>query len=224
MGVSGTSTVAIKFKDGIMMATDTLGSYGSSAKYRNLQRQEKIGDHSLIGFTGDYGDFQYFARFLNECDLDDCLEEDGITWDCKQVHAYSGAVMFGRRMKFKPLFVQCIIGGVTNDNEPFLGYTDLIGQSYEENYICTGYGGHLALPIIRDEWHKDLTEAEAKALIEKCMKTLYFRDCRTCSKIQVGVAKAGDVTISEPYVLDMQKNWQFKKFMEPTKQSFGASW
>ena len=39
MGVSGTSAVAIKFKDGVMIATDTLGSYGSSAKYRNLQRQ-----------------------------------------------------------------------------------------------------------------------------------------------------------------------------------------
>ena len=96
--------------------------------------------------------------------------------------------MFGRRNKFKPLAVQCVIGGVrfftpflkfavvflhfslkfsnsmikfrpkqvSREDGPYLGYTDLIGQSYTENFICTGYGGHLALPIIRDEWKPDM--------------------------------------------------------------------
>ena len=119
MGVSGTSAVAIKFKDGVMIATDTLGSYGSSAKYRNLQRQsvrfyscvfmefiqeacqdmfnfskfvptkQAIGNHSLMGFTGDYGDFQYFTRVLQDEDDSQTLEEDGIVWDAKQVYLNS---------------------------------------------------------------------------------------------------------------------------------------
>ena len=120
---------------------------------------------------------------------------------------------------FKFLFIQKVAA-----DGPYLGYTDLIGQSYTENFIATGYGGHLALPIIRDEWKPDMSESDAKALMEKCMKVLYFRDCRTCSKIQIGVAKKDGVTISEPYVLEMKQNWQFEKMMEPTKQDFGCSW
>ena len=31
-------------------------------------------------------------------------------------------------------------------------YVDLIGTAYEENFIATGFGAYLAIPIIREKW------------------------------------------------------------------------
>jgi len=36
--VTGTSVLGIKFKDGIMLAADTLASYGSLAQIRDMKR------------------------------------------------------------------------------------------------------------------------------------------------------------------------------------------
>jgi 20S proteasome alpha/beta subunit len=32
----------------------------------------------------------------------------------------------------------------------YLGYVDLYGTSFSENYAASGYGNYLALPLIRD--------------------------------------------------------------------------
>lgn len=69
------------------------------------------------------------------------------------------------------------------DGKSFLGYVDLIGTCFTDNYIATGYGLHLALPLIRDRWRADMTEGEARALLEDCMRVLWYRDCRALNKL-----------------------------------------
>lgn len=64
-----------------------------------------------------------------------------------------------------------------------LGVVDLIGTAYKDNFITTGYGTHLALPLIRDRWRADFTEEEARSLLEDCMRVLYYRDCRALNKV-----------------------------------------
>jgi 20S proteasome alpha/beta subunit len=38
--------------DGVILAADTLGSYGSTAMFTNLQRLIQIGEHTVIGGGG----------------------------------------------------------------------------------------------------------------------------------------------------------------------------
>lgn len=40
------------------------------------------------------------------------------------------------------------------------------------------------MPIMREEWKADLTEAEARTLLEKCMRVCYYRDCNTINKVR----------------------------------------
>ena len=64
-----------------------------------------------------------------------------------------------------------------------LGIVDLIGTTYSEDFLATGFGGHLAIPLIRDRWRADLTEEEARQLLEDCMRVLFYRDCRASNKV-----------------------------------------
>ena len=64
--VTGTSVLGIKFEGGVMLAADTLGSYGSMARFRSLSRLSAVGDSTAIGGSGDMSDFQYISSDLQE--------------------------------------------------------------------------------------------------------------------------------------------------------------
>lgn len=61
----------------------------------------------------------------------------------------------------------------------------MIGVSFEDNHVATGFGNHLARPILRDEWHADLSFEDGVKLLEKCMRVLLYRDRSAINKLQV---------------------------------------
>ena len=69
----------------------------------------------------------------------------------------------------------------------FLAYVDLLGTTYSASTLATGFGGHLAQPLLRSavEGREDtLTEEEALAIIENSMKVLFYRDARSLNKVR----------------------------------------
>lgn len=69
-----------------------------------------------------------------------------------------------------------MLAGVdTTTGVPFLGYVDLLGTTYQSPTIATGFGLHLAQPLLRravEGRENDLSEDEARAIIEQCMQVL----------------------------------------------------
>lgn len=61
----------------------------------------------------------------------------------------------------------------------------MIGVHFEDNHIATGFGNHLARPILRKEWHEDIGFEDAVKLLEKCMRVLLYRDRSAINKLQV---------------------------------------
>ena len=94
-----------------------------------------------------------------------------------------------------------IIAGF-RDGAAYLGTSDLYGTMYEDTFIATGLGAHMALPLLRQEWTAEMGEAEARALLTKCMQVLFYRDTRACSTIQIGKVDATGASISAPTKLE----------------------
>lgn len=88
-----------------------------------------------------------------------------------------------------------------------MGTVDKLGTAYEDKAICTGYGGHLALPLIRDYMDKNpkFTQEEAVKLVHKSMEILYYRDARSYPKYQYAVITKDGVKIEGP--ITVQQNW-----------------
>ena len=55
---TGTSVIAVKYKGGVVMATDTMGHYGGLARYPDLQRVIRVNETTVLGYSGDIADFQ----------------------------------------------------------------------------------------------------------------------------------------------------------------------
>ena len=63
--VTGSSVAAFVFKDGVILAADVLGSYGSLAKYRNLPRIHQVNDRAVMALSGDLSDADYIKESID---------------------------------------------------------------------------------------------------------------------------------------------------------------
>ncbi|CAH9072434.1 unnamed protein product [Cuscuta epithymum] len=218
--VTGTSVVGIKFKDGVLMVADMGGSYGSTLRYKSVERLKPIGKHSIVGASGELSDFQEILRYLDELILYDNMWDDGNSLGPKEVHNYLTRVMYNRRNKFNPLWNSLILGGVKN-GQKFLGTVNMIGVHYEDNHVATGFGNHLALPILREEWNENMSFEEGVKLLEKCMRVLLYRDRSAVNKIQiVKITEEEGATSYPPYSL--KTYWGFSAFENPTAGAEGS--
>ncbi|XP_012463216.1 proteasome subunit beta type-4 [Gossypium raimondii] len=217
--VTGTSVVALKYKDGILMAADMGGSYGSTLRYKSVERMKPIGKHSLLGASGEISDFQEILRYLDELILYDNMWDDGNSLGPKEVHNYLTRVMYNRRNKFNPLWNSLVLGGVKN-GQKYLGTVSMIGVNFEDNHVATGFGNHLARPILRQEWHENLSFENGVRLLEKCMRVLLYRDRSAVNKLQIAKITEDGVTISQPYSL--KTYWEFSAFENPAQGAIGS--
>eukprot|EP00055_Hartaetosiga_balthica_P000185 m.135894 g.135894 ORF g.135894 m.135894 type:complete len:267 (+) comp10295_c0_seq1:29-829(+) len=194
--VTGTSVLAIKYKGGVAVAADTLGSYGSLARFRDLSRLVKVGDHTIVGGSGDIADFHKIRDYLNTFEIENCEADDGHVIKPKAVHSYLTRILYHRRSQQSPLWNSTIIAGFV-DGDAYLGVTDKLGVAFVEETIATGYGAYIALPILRDivEKNEDLSEEDAVRHLRDCMRVLWYRDARSLNRYEIATINSEGATI-----------------------------
>ncbi|TKA69229.1 hypothetical protein B0A49_06517, partial [Cryomyces minteri] len=112
--VTGTSVIAVKFKDGVVIAADNLASYGSLARFTDVKRLRRFNDQVVVGFGGDVSDMQYLDRLLNSLDIREnyTSAEPETTLNAKNLHTYMSKVMYKRRSDFNPLWNHILVAGL----------------------------------------------------------------------------------------------------------------
>ncbi|RYP76167.1 hypothetical protein DL771_001991 [Monosporascus sp. 5C6A] len=221
--VTGTSVIAIKFKDGVVMAADNLASYGSLARFTDVKRIRQFGENSVVGFGGDVSDMQYLDRHLTELAIDESYTSGGgddaeeHRLSARNLHRYLSKLLYHRRSKFDPLWNHLLVAGLDErpdrKGRPFLAAADLLGTTFESPSLATGFGSMLAQPILRrhapdDEAAARLTRDEAVAVVRECMKVLFYRDARSLDSYSLAVVTADGVEISHGERLE-QQSWAF---------------
>ncbi|KAL5019729.1 hypothetical protein ScPMuIL_002621 [Solemya velum] len=144
--VTGTSVLGVKFDQGVIIAADMLGSYGSLARYRDFSRVSKVNNSTVIGCGGDIADFQFLKSIIEQRVIDEECLEDGFSYTPSSLFSWVTRVLYNRRSKFDPLWNTYIIGGV-DEEKTFLGYVDKIGMSYQADSVASGYGAYMAQPM-----------------------------------------------------------------------------
>merc|ERR1711998_167648 len=196
--VTGTSVLGMKYDGGGLMVADMLGSYGSMARFKCVERLKKFGNNTVVGAGGDLSDFQYIEGLLEDLMEEDEVHEDGSRLNPKNIHAYLCRVLYNRRSKMDPLWNSLVVGGFQN-GEAFLAQVDLMGTQFEDDICATGYGGHLALPLMREahsKWGPTMSKEQAKETLDNCMRVLFYRDCRAINKLQFADITAEGVNLT----------------------------
>ncbi|XP_053621463.1 proteasome subunit beta type-4 [Plodia interpunctella] len=200
-----TTVIGLKFDKGVVVAADTLGSYGSLARFRDCPRVLKVNDLILLGSGGDYADYQYLKDIIEQKIIDEQCIGDGLQLKPRSLHCWLTRVLYNKRSKMDPLWSNYVVAGI-QDGEPFLGAVDKLGTAYEDSTIATGLGAYMATPLLRDAIAKGpLDEESAKALVRKCMEVLYYRDARAFARYQLGSVTAAGVTTED--IAEIKPDW-----------------
>lgn len=219
--VTGSSIVGMRCTDGVVLASDTLASYGSLARFRDVSRVHQVNENCVVGVGGDLSDQQEIMSLLSKLTTSEYCLDDGVKYGPKAIYSYLSRVMYNRRNKMNPLWNSVVFGGMEADG-PMMGLVDLHGAHFESEVIATGYGLHMGLPLLRKAWRADITVQEALPVVEDIMKVLFYRDARTIDRIQTAVVTADGVSISEPKVLDTK--WDFKAFVAGSRVADVSTW
>ena len=124
--VTGTTVLGLKYNGGVMLAADTLASYGSLARYKDMKRLTAVGENTIIGASGEMSDFQAIVKKIEAMENEDNYNDDGYQRSSSEIFNYLRAIMYQRRNKGNPLWNQLLVAG-HKSGASFLGYVDLIG-------------------------------------------------------------------------------------------------
>ena len=122
--------------------------------------------------------------------------------------------MYKRRSDVNPLWNQILVAGLDGDDRPFLSSVDLLGTTFSAPTLATGFGAHLAQPLLRklvDDEKKveQVSREQAVEAVKQCMKVLFYRDARSLDKYSIAVVtKEGGVELKEDEQLEGQ-SWAF---------------
>ncbi|ACJ16916.1 proteasome, beta subunit 2 [Thermococcus onnurineus NA1] len=191
---TGTTTVGIKAKDGIVLAADTQASLGHMVETLNIRKIIPITDRIAITTAGSVGDVQALARML-EAEARYYQFTWGKPMSTKAMANLLSNILNGN--KWFPYLVQIILGGYVE--EPTLANLDPLGGLIFDDYTATGSGSPFAIAVLEDGYKKDMSIEEAKELAVRAVRTAGKRDVYTGSrKIQiVAITKEG---ITEEFV------------------------
>lgn len=216
--VTGTSVIALKFSTGVVIAADNLASYGSLARFTDVHRLKPFNKKSVVGFGGDVSDMQYLDRLLNSLEIEENYSgidegEDAALMNAKNLHTYLAKVMYKRRTDFNPLWNALLIVGLDEKNKPFLASADLLGTTFSAPTLATGFGAHLAQPILRravpdEAAAAKLSREDAIAAVKACMKVLFYRDARSMNEYSIAVVDEAGVELHQDEKLENQ-SWDF---------------
>lgn len=190
-----------------------IASYGSLARFTDVKRIRVFNGSTIVGFGGDVSDMQYIDRLLNSIDIRENYSSNGNTLNAKNIHTYLSKVFYKRRSEMDPLWNHILVAGFDGEGKPFLSSADLLGTTYSAPHLATGFGAHLAIPILRrlfpeDMPIEDISKEQAITALKDCMKVLFYRDARSLDQYTLAVVTKDGIELKENEKLENQ-SWAF---------------
>lgn len=196
---TGTTTVGLKFKDGIILAADMRASLGHIAYEEEAEKIYKITDNMALTNAGNVGDSLAIIRFLrSQAKLYEIEREEQMT--VKAAATLLSNVLNSNR--FYPFVVQLIIAGV-NQKPELYELTPFGGVLERKKYAVSGSGTELALNTLDSDYKESMTEEDGTQVAIKAIESGKKRDIFSGGKsIAIMVVDKNGVRKIEPSAVE----------------------
>jgi proteasome beta subunit len=159
----GTTVLALRYRDGVVMAGDRQASEGYQVAHRRIEKIFKADDLSGVGIAGAAGPATEMARlFQTELEHYEKVEGENLTLDGK-ANKLGQMIRMNLPMALQGLVVVPIFAGF--DEKAGVGRLfkyDVTGGRYEEtDYYAQGSGGKDARDSLKKRFRRDMPKDEA---------------------------------------------------------------
>ena len=134
--------IALKYTDGIILATDHVVCYGSQFKFNDVPHTVELSPTCLFAATGELAHFQELTKTVSSCVRSEQCKSGGRDLTSAEIFTLIKRLLYQHRSKIQPLFMQAVIAGVDGDTS-FLGVCDEYGTNWEDNIIATGIARYM---------------------------------------------------------------------------------
>jgi proteasome beta subunit len=159
----GTTVLALRYRDGVIMAGDRQASEGYQVAHRRIEKIFKSDDLSGVGIAGAAGPAMEMARlFQTELEHYEKVEGENLSLDGK-ANRLGAMIRANLPMAMQGLVVVPIFAGF--DERAGVGRLfkyDVTGGRYEEtDYFAQGSGGKDARDSLKKRFRRDMSRDEA---------------------------------------------------------------
>lgn len=210
----GTTTLAFKFRGGVLLAVDSRATGGMFIGSQHVKKIIEINEFLLGTMAGGAADCVYWERVLSkQCRLYELKNRERISV------AAASKILSNMAYQYKGygLSMGVMIAG-WDKRGPGLYYVDDDGRRAPGNIFSVGSGSTYAMGVLDNGYHWDMTDEEAQELGRRSIFHATHRDAASGGIIRVyQVKETGWVKVSEQ---DMDTLWE--KYQEnkiPLKSS-----
>ncbi|KAF2631768.1 N-terminal nucleophile aminohydrolase [Macroventuria anomochaeta] len=187
----GTTTLAFRFKGGIIVATDSRATAGNWIASQTVKKVIEINSCLLGTMAGGAADCQYWLAYLGmQCRLHELRHKRRISVAAASkilanlVYSYKGMGLsmvcisqpHSVDLTSDMLFQGTMCAGVTPQEGPALYYIDSDGTRLAGNLFCVGSGQTFAYGVLDAQYKYDLEDDEALELGRRSILAATHRD------------------------------------------------
>lgn len=179
--LKGTTTVAVKTKEGVVFAADKRATMGSLIAHKKVEKIIKLEEHIAMTTAGAVADAQAIARWAKaEAAL--YRMRKGEEMSVEAMATLIGNILHA--MRYYPLFVQLIVGGYDSQGGRIFS-VDIMGSVIEDKIIASGSGSPVAYGVLEDGYIEEMNIKEAEALAVRALKSALERDAMSGNGIDI---------------------------------------
>jgi len=168
---TGTTTVGLVCKDGVILGSDRRATMGYYIANKKTPKIHMISDRIGMTIAGGVGDAQSLVRWMRaEIKLYEL--KHGRKMSVGGAATLLANILSGH--KYYPFFVQLLVGGV--DDKPRVFSVDMLGGVTEEDITATGSGSPIAMGVLEEMYVKDGTVKENAPIAARAVGAAMKRD------------------------------------------------
>lgn len=176
---TGTTTVGLRYKDGIVLVSDQKSTMGYLVSSKSIQKVYKLTDSIGITIAGSVGDVQSLIRLLRaEFKIREL--DRGKPISVKAAATLTSNILQGN--KYMPYLGQFIIGGYDETGPQLFSLDPFGGLEDYDDYTSTGSGSVFAYGVLEDSYKKDVDMDSAVRVAIRAVRSAKERDIASGGK------------------------------------------
>ena len=185
---TGTTTLGMVCKDGIVLAADKRATAGNMIVDRRAEKVHQLSDDFVVTIAGVVSDAQLMIKLIKaELKLKEMRTNKKPT--CKEAANLLGGFLYSniRRMSMFPAIAHFLLGGKDLEGVHLYDLFPDGSVTKIRDFVSSGSGSVFAYGVLETHYKSDMTTAEAVKVAVKAVNTALQRDSASGNGIDVVV-------------------------------------
>jgi proteasome beta subunit len=195
---TGTTTLGLICKDGIVLAADKRTTAGGAFIVRkDSEKVTQVAENIVITTAGTVSDIQAFIKLL-KAELKLRNIRNGRPVNVKEAANLASRMMYEGARQYFPNMAQILLGGYDNTGM-HLYEIDMDGATLEfKDYYTTGSGSPMVFGVLEHSYKEGMTLKEGEELAVKAISAAIARDTASGNGMDVFIITKDGVKKSTP--------------------------